>query len=34
MVTGNGKVKRSVAKRIVAGFDELFHLAAAILKES
>lgn len=34
MVSRNGKVKRSVAKRIIAGFDERLHLAGAVRKES
>jgi len=34
MVSRNGKVKLSIAKRIVAGFDERFHLAGAVRKES
>lgn len=34
MVSRNGKVKRSVAKRIIAGFDQRLHLAGAVRKES
>jgi ubiquinol-cytochrome c reductase cytochrome b subunit len=34
VVSRNGKVKLSIAKRVVAGFDERFHLAGAVRKES
>lgn len=33
-MSGNGQVKMRLTKRIVAGFDQRFHLASAIRKES
>ncbi len=33
-MSGNGQVKRSLTKRIVAGIDERLHLAATVRKES
>jgi ubiquinol-cytochrome c reductase cytochrome b subunit len=34
MVSRNGGVKRAIAKRIVAGLDERFHLSGTVRKES
>jgi hypothetical protein len=33
-VSRDGGPRRAIAQRIVAGFDERFHLSAAVRKES